>query len=59
MAMIKGRHEEKNAASLSTHRAREFTSLVSTLRCCRVIDESHARVLRFAIHIVAASAWRH
>eukprot|EP00752_Nemacystus_decipiens_P011882 g10536.t1 len=31
MAMIKGRHGEKQAASLSTHRAREFTSLVSSL----------------------------
>eukprot|EP00903_Cladosiphon_okamuranus_P014631 g13567.t1 len=31
MAMIKGRHEERSTASLSTHRAREFTSLVSSL----------------------------
>ncbi|CAM9456550.1 unnamed protein product, partial [Pylaiella littoralis] len=32
MAMLKGRHEEnKNTAALSTHRAREFSSLVSSL----------------------------
>lgn len=33
MAMLKGRHEErKTTAALSTHRAREFNSLVSHLK---------------------------
>ena len=31
MAMLKGRHEKKSESSLSTHRAREFDSMVRAL----------------------------
>lgn len=51
MAMLKGRHEE-NTAALSTHRAREFNSLVRDLKC---ISMSVKATSLFCVHIVAWS----
>lgn len=52
MAMIKKRHEKKNVALLSTHRAKEFTSLVRALACVHARKGSQTSGISVAEYLV-------